>query len=304
MFGSTVLEVAIGLIFTFLMVSLVTSAVTEALASAFGWRANTLLQGVKSLLNDDQFNGLALSLYNNALVHPRGDGKARALADFKSLPSYVDSTQFAAAFTQVVGLTPSAAAKLVGNIDPAKLATALNGDVKINDPQLQKLVAGFIGRAAGDLGKVQAEIGKWFDSGMDRISGVYKRKTQAWSLAIAFALAAFLNIDAIAIAAALWKQPMVVDALGSAVPNSLQDFTPNQVLDKFHDLNLPYGWTGEKLDAFWTSLLSRPWSQLPLVFGWLIAAISTLLGAPFWFDALQKIAQIRGADGANSTKST
>jgi hypothetical protein len=29
--------------------------------------------------------------------------------------------------------------------------------------------------------------------------------------------------------------------------------------------------------------------------GWLISAVATLFGAPFWFDALQKFVQIRGA---------
>jgi hypothetical protein len=76
MFGSTVLDLAIGLIFTFLMISLVASAVTEGLASMLSWRANTLLQGVKDLLNDHQFNGLALAVYNHDLVNPRFNGSA------------------------------------------------------------------------------------------------------------------------------------------------------------------------------------------------------------------------------------
>ena len=29
--------------------------------------------------------------------------------------------------------------------------------------------------------------------------------------------------------------------------------------------------------------------------GWIITALSTLFGAPFWFDALQKFVQLRGA---------
>ena len=39
MFGSTILDLAIGVIFSFLMLSLVTSATTESFASAVGWRA-------------------------------------------------------------------------------------------------------------------------------------------------------------------------------------------------------------------------------------------------------------------------
>jgi hypothetical protein len=46
MFNSTVLDVAIGLIFTFLAVSLAVSAVVEAIASAMKWRSSTLLPTV------------------------------------------------------------------------------------------------------------------------------------------------------------------------------------------------------------------------------------------------------------------
>lgn len=55
MFNSTVLDVAIGLIFTFLAISLAVSALVEAVASAMKWRSSTLLSGIKDLLNDPNF---------------------------------------------------------------------------------------------------------------------------------------------------------------------------------------------------------------------------------------------------------
>lgn len=180
MFGSTVLEVAIGLMFTFLMISLVTSAVTEALASVMGWRANTLLDGVKSLLNDQNFTGLAKDIYNHALVNPRENGAAKTEAELKSTPSYIDTTQFAAAFTQLVGLTPAAAGAVAAGNSAAAVAGLKAQVAKISDPQLQQMLTGIVDRTAGDLDKIQAEVGKWFDTGMERVSGVYKRHTQAW----------------------------------------------------------------------------------------------------------------------------
>ena len=90
MFNSTVLDVGIGLIFTFLAVSLVASLVTEALASMLKWRSATLLTGIKNLLNDDAFGGLAKSIYNHALFNPRADGKAGSEKEIKTPPAYVD----------------------------------------------------------------------------------------------------------------------------------------------------------------------------------------------------------------------
>src|ERR1700728_1641339 len=103
MFGSTVLDLAIGLIFTFLIVSLVTSAATGMGASALSWRANTLLQGVKDLLNDQQFNGLALAVYNHGLVNPQSSGKAAGQAQLSAQPSYIDPKQFDDALIDLTG---------------------------------------------------------------------------------------------------------------------------------------------------------------------------------------------------------
>ena len=68
MLGSTVLEVAVGLTFCYATLALIVSTVQEALASALRLRAHTLLDGIKSMLNDPQFTGLARMLYSHALV--------------------------------------------------------------------------------------------------------------------------------------------------------------------------------------------------------------------------------------------
>src|SRR5579859_6530530 len=137
MFGSTVLELAIGLIFAFLLISLITSTATEAWASVRGWRANTLLQGVKDLLNDKDFTGLALKLYNHALVNPQSDGNAKTEADLTAKPSYIDAQHFATALIEELKITSS-------------------GPVpKIENAQIQKVVAGIMTRAGGDIDKIR-----------------------------------------------------------------------------------------------------------------------------------------------------
>jgi hypothetical protein len=106
MFGSTVLDLALGLIFTFLIISLVTSAATETFASALAWRANTLLQGVKDLLNDPQFECLARSIYNHAAVNALSNGTATSESELGVKPSYIDAKQFASALIDITQLAP------------------------------------------------------------------------------------------------------------------------------------------------------------------------------------------------------
>jgi hypothetical protein len=70
MFSSAVLDLAIGLIFTFLAVSLATGAIVEAIASFFAVRAITLWKGIGQLLNDPDSHGLAKEIYAHAAVNP------------------------------------------------------------------------------------------------------------------------------------------------------------------------------------------------------------------------------------------
>lgn len=276
MFGSTILDLAFGLIFTFLMISLVTSAFTEAIASATGWRAKTLFQGVKDLLNDQQCTGLALSIYNHALVNSRADGTATSQAGIDTKPSYIDPKQFASALIDITKLSAGATV-------PALQAQI---DAAVKDPQLNNMLNGMVVRAGGNINRVRDDIASWFDGGMERVAGVYKRKTQLWSFIVALVLAIALNVDAVTISAALWHQPMMIKAI-SAPPNGV---TAQQALKQFQDIGLPYGWGNGKFDDLWGSF-----NWVYAIIGWLITAIATLFGAPFWFDALQKFVQLRGA---------
>jgi hypothetical protein len=278
MFGSTVLDLAIGLIFTFLIVSLVTSAATETVASALSWRANTLLQGVKDLLNDPNFTGLALAIYNHGLVNPQSKGNATGQAQLSAQPSYIDPKQFADALIDLTGFAAGA--------NVADMQAKINATV--TDPQLNKMLNGIVARAGADIDRVRTGIADWFDNAMDRVSGVYKRKTQLWALAIALVLVILLNVDTIKIAQALWDQPMLVKDLPPAATGE----NAQQALQQLQSLGLPFGWDQQAVSYFQSGV-----NWLFVIFGWLITAVATLFGAPFWFDTLQRFVQLRGAGG-------
>jgi hypothetical protein len=268
MFNSTVLEVAIGLCFTFASISLVASSLNEALASALKLRANIMLDGIKAMLNDHQFDGLARDVYNNGLINPRASGEAKTEADLEHRPSYIDPHQFANSLIEAIQTSGSTFEDLGRDIDA------------LHSKQLRTMLRGIYNRAEGRIEVVYAEIAAWFDNGMDRVSGAYKRRSQLICFLIALALAIVLNIDAIHLFSTLWKHPSLV----AAVPASVSMGDTGQV---FNDLKvLPIGWdTPPALDL---TLIRR-------IFGWLITASSALFGAPFWFDTLQKIVNLRGA---------
>jgi hypothetical protein len=139
LFNSTVLDVAVGLIFTFLAVSLAASTVTEAWATALQWRSKTLLQGIQNLLNDQAFTGLAQAIYRNALVSPLDDGTLKTAKQILASkpPSYVDPTHFAQALMHeinIVGadMSPQAIKQRIQNaVGNEQLRTLLTGIVDL-----------------------------------------------------------------------------------------------------------------------------------------------------------------------------
>ena len=104
MFDTPVINVAIGLVFCFAATALAASTLTEALASIIKLRANSLVTGVQQMLNDPKFNGLALQIYNHALVHPQGNGKMDSGSGTWSYkgPSYIKAENFATAMIDVL----------------------------------------------------------------------------------------------------------------------------------------------------------------------------------------------------------
>lgn len=270
MLNSPILEVAFGLAFTFLIVSLFCGLVTEAMATILQWRARTLLSGLQDLLNDQKFDGLARILYNNALIHPRGAGTATTAADVSrgNPPAYIDPRQFAQAFLDAV-----AAGK--NTISDIEAAIRDNPLIK-NDRQLRGLLNSLIEQADGKVHNLRQNIGSWFDAAMDRVSGSYKRRAQLCCFLCGLAVAGMLNIDALQIAKALWLNP----AITKMIPAAATDLATGY--DALQKLPLPIGWGEQRTFAL---------TSLP---GWLLTALATLLGASFWFDALANLLKLRG----------
>src|SRR5260370_21452170 len=69
MFGSNVLEVAIGIVFVYLLLSLLCSTLNEFVITRFlALRATTLEDGIRNLLNDLDGKGLTTDFYNDPMI--------------------------------------------------------------------------------------------------------------------------------------------------------------------------------------------------------------------------------------------
>lgn len=267
MFNSSVLEVAIGLTFCYATLALIVSTVQEALASALQMRARTLLDGIKTMLNDPRFNGMARALYSHALINPHEDGQLVRQCAMKHKPSYIEPLHFAIALIDIVQRVPGRTDQLGGDIDT------------LRDPQLRRALQGIYLRANGDFKQFQDGVAAWFDSAMARVSGDYKRRSLLVSVLLSLLLTILFNIDSIHLFKTLWQHPTLAAQI-TAVPGAANKETIDLLF------SLPIGW--EKFPPLWDG------SFLLQVAGWVITTASSLFGAPFWFSTLQRIMQLRG----------
>jgi len=93
MFGSEILEVAIGLAFVYLLLSLVCSVMNEWIAGVFSMRAKNLEVGIQSLFSDGTLTIHSLGKSKNLL--PRGVKRVNMLGE--SSPLRFEYTQEALA---------------------------------------------------------------------------------------------------------------------------------------------------------------------------------------------------------------
>jgi hypothetical protein len=311
MFGSVILEVAIGVIFIFALVSILCSAIREGIEAWLKTRAAYLEHGIRQLLHDANGKGLATSFYSHPLISslfsgnytPRKDGKRpHAVAKGGDLPTYIPSKNFAVALMDMAARGPSTDAASSSSESPVISLQGIRDNIAtLNSPPVQRVLLTAIDSAQGDLNRAQANIEAWYDSAMDRVSGWYKRSTHAILFVIALAVAIGLNINAITIADYLYRNDGVRTALVARAEKAAADpASPNgtyeQARTDLDSLSLPIGWPPKSESSL---RVADPSTQtgasyyiIPLL-GWLITALAATMGAPFWFDVLNKVMVIR-----------
>ena len=94
MFNSGILDIAIGIVFIYLLVSLIVTAANELIAAVFKMRGRVLWQGLCNLLpSDESKENIAEQVYGHPLIEGLSHG---------SRPSYIPSRTFALALLDVI----------------------------------------------------------------------------------------------------------------------------------------------------------------------------------------------------------
>lgn len=294
---NVVLEIAMGLALMYLLLSLLVTAINELMAQFSGIRARHLESALRQMLKlkaqaDDAEN---MKLFDSLVASPTfqiaGSVAKTWMSGGACKPSYLSRDTFVAALREAIPKVSAAtAAAGAASSDLKQLIAALPAD----SPAKSSLLSA-IENATAKTQSAEQAVGDWFDGMMERASGAYKRWMSTVSLLIGLALAVGLNCDSVRVAMELANsaelRAQVVKAADQVVarctaPDGQALATPEctKVKDNLAALQvLP---VGGPID-----FKKYPWAAL----GWLLTGIAVSLGAPFWFDLLSKVANIRSS---------
>jgi len=337
MFGSTILNVGIGLVFLFCFMSLVTSSLNELIESMLKHRAKNLYKGIQELFRKDDGTVDTASIekfYKHPLIASLYPGDYDP-AKPHNLPSYIPKDSFALALLGGV-LKPGE------EFNAANVRAALTAPNGAADNHVKKMALLALDTAENKLDTAQKTLEGWFDGNMERVAGWYKRRTGWWLFALGLAASILLNVDAITIAGRLTTDDKLRDAIVAQAeafvqkhPDGVKDDRAfKEISEEFKSIGYPIGWhwpkdswpvpapqgcelkkvaagtTQKPADASGqtpaAAATEKPDDAAPALEcgdageyialalpGWLITALAIMLGAPFWFDLLQKFVNIR-----------
>jgi hypothetical protein len=309
--GSTALDVAIGLVFVYLVVSLICSAFSEGIESVLRNRSQYLERGIRELLIDTTAGvapdeAFIQKFYNHPLISALFKADYATAKTKRELPAYIPSPNFALAIMDIVG-SKGSASKESGTLDATRDPGTPAPEVPPNplnqlrssavalaaeNPKLSRALVSLIDAAGGDANRARKNIEAWFDGSMDRVSGWYKHRAQKVLFALGLIFSAAANLDSVAIIRCLSTDGGVRDALiAQAKVDSQHNSASTESVEALRRLGLPIGW--DKQNSGSVPARDDPNGWAMKVVGILLTGLAVTLGAPFWFDVLNRFIVIR-----------
>lgn len=305
MLGSTILDVIIGVIFVFLVLSLLCSVIIEMVSALLALRARTLEEGIRTLLDDLETGELTKRVYEHPLI--KGMSRANRPGPDRNKPAYIGSRTFATVLLDVlvdavVPEAPYSKPRLLQEI--GSIVSLLPAEYDT----VKRALLALIDQAEGDIAKVRASIETWFDDAMTRVSGWYKRRVQRIGLAVAATLCVLMNADLTMIAGMLYQDSatrMTLVAVASETTRQSNATQPpadmltriNDLLDRSANVRLPLGWAGVDGQPEMPDDPRRVPATIELwllkIAGVTLTVVAVTFGAPFWFSVLKSVMSLR-----------
>lgn len=286
---SSILNLVIGLIFIYFLIGLICSTIQELIAQYLDLRAENLEKWLKDTFRENEFGEKFL---NHRLIDGLTAQGRRA--------SYIPAKVFSGVMLDLVN-------QKKGTYSIETLKDSI-GESDLPEDFKRKLLQS-IAEAKNGLDDVRKEIEGWFNDSMERISGTYKKKTQKIVIIISLGVVSLLNIDTIKIIQYLYDHPAQSEALANRIEESIQDMDPSEdktpkdslsqeekidlrinelksIQASLNSTKIPLGWQSGDGEISFGEFFQK-------ILGLLFSTVAGIVGAPFWFQTLNKLVNLR-----------
>ena len=249
MFNNIILNVAIGMVFLYLLYSLLVTIVGEMISSWFGLRARILKKAITRMLMDEnpekqklkfgelikyftevfkkkpkEFGYSFLDRFYDAPSIKYTSERTKKITTFQSKnPSYITNENFA---QTIIHLFRN---KGNGQTDSERIDFCLKFNTLHIQPETLSYLNNLFTDSGKDINLFAKKLNNWFQETMDRTKGWYKRKSSLISFILGFVIAISFNVDSIKIAGLLSKDDNARDqlvSLGIAAAKDSAKFKP------------------------------------------------------------------------------
>ena len=282
------LDTALSLILIILVFSVITYVIQELIAANLQLRGKMLYMAIGKLID-------AKTFFAHAEI-------ASLQKKVSKLPSYIPAANFSLAVMDMVA-SKSQAPKTNNYFDEVRSGLSVYKD---SDGNLIAVLKNLVDTSY-DIKELQHKLEQWYNNYMDRVSGWYQANTVKTVRVIAVGVTIFFNLNMItmtreivnnsalrsnmaAMAEGIAEHPERLPGVHKSSDSSQNNYTADQIaaIKKItSDLSattLPLGWKDHSKEF-------NPWTIL----GWLITAGCISMGAPFWFNLLVQLVNLRRA---------
>ena len=220
---NAILEVVLGLVLVYLVLALLVSKLQEVLAGqVFRGRPKYLHKLVREATGHDE--ELKKAIFNNPMIFALSQGNAAASEKHDDIgqttgPSSIPPELFARVLLIELNDDKKGGHPASRYASPTAFvsdrAPGAGGGSAVGGANTWRTLRGLLTGHEADWPGFEAEIAGWFSHIGDRSEGWFQRRSQNWSLGLAFALAALLNVDSFFIADRLSSDPDLRRSLAS-----------------------------------------------------------------------------------------
>jgi hypothetical protein len=296
MFGSEILEVAIGLIFVYLSASLVCSGIMELIAKLLKLRSKHLKEELSNLLKSKD---LVDALYQSHLVKEISRGFASGKAkNGTQHPDNIPKNHFVTALIDTL-------LDIDKDKDKKKFADFEESIKKIENAQIRAILLKALNGARTKAGKwdrwlekTSESVEQWFDYSMDKLSLWYKKESRKIIFVVGIIVTLVLNLDTFMVVKSLYQdkslRSKVVIAAEKTGYATSQPENKNEIQKELEKMGFPMGWNLKMPQE--KDPRGYPVDETDIIYkiiGLLLTLMAISMGATFWFDILRKLLSYR-----------